>query len=291
MSLYALLLLTVLLSTSQLHIEGIVKAQYHDALMYAPNYYVEGLDDLSEEDITSEVCVYIGDKFMTYCQDYNVEVEYVANYYEYYSDAFYANYYYDDVTFFSKGHAAGYTHGSLVHHYLMDKLGEMVQDTVYGEYVGIPYPLVFIWHCGTAEDYVPNTNMFCSTCNGYATFPMALIQDNTLSLDGWNSTSGSAVFVGFQGYSPQFLSSWGLDSPYMYFHFVCLVYDRLAQNHESMNEALDYASLTCSEVNYPNSWIATHKDDFDPDFEGELLQPYPTWMEIIGYGGTHLPGY
>jgi hypothetical protein len=289
-TIYAILLLTSLLVASQSYGEITVNAS-NAGLIYAPNYNVDELDDYWEEGNTTAVCNYIYDLFDTYGENYYwFGVDCTANYYEYYADAFYVDTYYDNVAFFTKGHASGYSHGALNHHFLMDRLGEMVQDNVYGQYVDeVDYQVVFIWHCGTAQDYVPNTSMFCSTCNGYVSFPMALTKDNSLSLDGFNSTTGNHVFVGFHGYSPQFLSNWGLTGAYQYFHFVSLVYLRLLQYQDTIHEAINYASNTCSGEYYPESWLAEHKIDFDPDGEG-FLPAYSTWMEIFGNGNLGVPG-
>ncbi len=293
----SVLLLVIALVISTPNLFGFKTAEASNAnLVYAPNYHVDGLDLTGEEGNTTAVCQYINNLFINYGWNYGWEgiwTDWSAVEWRYLNNALNAELYYDKVALFTKGHSSYMVcyQGGPHHHFLMTNQYN-VNDRNYGWYTyNLKHAFAFIWHCGTAEDYVPGTSMICTSCGGYSSFPMAIFRDNTLSLDGYNSQTGSRVFLGFQGYSPQFLANNGLLPNFQYFHFCSLIYMNLVQNHYTTRNSLREASYTAfGTYDFPSTWVGQFKDDWDPDGGGPLV-PYDSQMKVFGNGGLGIPEY
>lgn len=283
----ALLLVNLLLIVASPFINT---AKADVSFSYAPNYH-QWFDLPGEEDRSCDVVWYIDYLFEYYAgygwTDYFTYGSAVEWQYE--SNAQWAEWYWNSIAFFSKGHASsGYCPDNVEHHYFFDHNGNPVYDKNYGWYTynGKHY-LVFIWHCGTVEDYTPNTDMYCDYCSGYASLPMAFTKDNDMNLDGYASPNSDHVFIGFRGYSMQFLSSYGLYYPYQYYHFCSLFYRNLVMYGQCVNEALDNACLESDGNTFGYSWVGT-EHWIDPDGE-DPLPYYYTQMKVLGAGNMGYP--
>jgi hypothetical protein len=264
------------------------------SLTYAPNVFWSGLDEpVMEEGNTTLICQTIYNFFCNYGYNYEwVTLDYNTVYYEYYSDAFYADEYYDKVAFFSKGHAAEYNcSGGNTHRYIIDHYNDSVTDQLYGWYTDHGnYQLVFIWHCGSTEDY-PDDAGYCSYCGGYYTFPLALTHSDDMTEDGYtNPTYGDQyhVFIGFDGWSIQFVENYGLYSGYYYYHYCYWIYKRLVQDHWSVIDALSDVSYLMNGTSvFTNSWMGISKT-WDPPGP---LPAYNSQMRVLGNGDLGIPEY
>jgi hypothetical protein len=241
------------------------------------------------------ICQTIYSLFCNYGYNYEwVTLDYNARYYEYYSDAFYADEYYDRVAFFSKGHAAEYTcGGGNIHHYIIDHTNCSVTDQMYGYYLDhCNYQLSFLWHCGSTEDY-PDDAGYCSNCGGYYTFPLAFTHSDSMSEDGYNDPSYGDqyhVFVGFDGWSMQFCANNGLIAGYWYYHYCYWIYYCLVHEHMSVKAALSATSEMMNGTDvFTDSWLGQSKT-FDPDGGGPL-PAYNSQMRVVGNGNLGIPGY
>ncbi len=296
-----MLVSVLLMSATQLTSIREAKA-YNYSLIYAPNYYVGGLDDQYEGTTTNYVTDYIQQLFQLYGQNYNSgtiikqqDGQAVDSTYFYW--ACNAELYGDHVAFFSKGHASSINFtGHLEHHYMMDHNGNPVYDRNYGYYTSAgKHTFVFMWHCGTTEDYIRYGNMYCTACNGYSSMPMAFARDNTMSLNGYGTgaDTGAHVFVGHKGWSPQFRSNNGLYPGYWYSDFVSYIYQFFLHDHDSTTLALQKACYIVygGNADFPSTWVGTFKAGWDPDGLGGPLPAADSQMQVIGNGNLGVPGY
>jgi hypothetical protein len=271
-----------------------VKA-WNYSLSYAPNRHENGVDDSPyEEQVTNDVVDFIDSLFITYGWHYD------ANYY---TDASLSDFlyglslteYYTNVAFFTKGHILQYDCPGSTTHYglMMHESDDFLNDTNISDYTNGNIKLAVIWHCGTAQGYTQYGDNYCTYCDNYYTMPMAFTKDNVLSPDGYGDPDwGPYTFLGFHGYSPQFLSNWGLNNPWYYYHFISNIYFLLIWGAYpyTFNEALDATCLASGGVYFPDHWFGEVKPDFDPDDEGPL-PACNTTTNIYGNGDNYYPGF
>jgi len=287
-----ILLLLAILSASIVQLP-IVKA-YNYSLNYAPNCR-QWFETVYEEEVTNYVVEYIAQQFAYY------------GYWQYYADYYidaesgdYDNLYgiesnpnVENIAVFTKGHtygqscAGGTPHRAHMAHtpysYVFDR---DVSDWTQGK-----TQLAVIWHCGTAQAYTQYGSNYCNYCGDYYTFPMTYTKYNGMSIDGYDNPSTGApyAFLGFYGYSQQFLSDWWLDGEWYYYPFVAYFYMMLVQNQFTINDAIDQACFESSGDWWPWHGISQYQY-FDPDGQGGL-DPAWTQMKILGNGDMHYPGY
>jgi hypothetical protein len=153
--------------------------------------------------------------------------------------------------------------------------------------------LAVIWHCGTAQEYQQWANTYCAQCGAYHTLPMAYTKYNGMSMNGYSDPSWWApyAFIGFIGYSPQFLSNWGLQGPWYYYHFVAYYYMMLVQNQFTVKDALDQACFASGGVPFPFHWIGQFKSNWTPNPDDPRFLRADTQMKVLGNGDMHYPGY
>lgn len=292
LSTLTLLLLTILAISA---IPLPIVDAYNFSLNYAPNRR-QWFDSVYEEEVTNYVAEYVAQRFAWY------------GYWQYY-----ANYYidaevwdYDDlydvesswevenVAVFTKGHTYGESCGAGLPHrgHMAHTAYTYAMDRDISDWTQGKTQLAMIWHCGTAQAYTQWGSNWCWYCNDYYTLPMAYTKYNGMSIDGYYdpSTWAPYCFLGFYGYSQQFLSNWGLDNPWYYYHFVAYFYMMLVENQYPINDAIDQACFASSGDWWPWHWISQGRW-FDPDGEGSGFIPEWTQMKILGNGAMHYPGY
>jgi hypothetical protein len=253
------------------------------ATVYAPNFWVNDYDYRNELGYTSD-CVYnIFSLFNSYGLNYN----YISNIqnstataYNYASITQYSESYYTNVAVFSKGHCVPW--GSYGYHrQLKDWNGNNLTDSgtqtapnyaIYPNTQGRTH-FVFLWHCGTAMYYPSWQDSY-----GWVGFPYCWTRDNNMATDGYDSYSGSHVFLGYWYYSHQFLDSTNYLS-YDYGYYCVQVFTYLLQYGGTVSAALDYGAIValgCS--SFPTC----------PLGYGETLGPpgnrYFSYMQIFGNG-------
>jgi hypothetical protein len=271
---------------------------YNYSLSYAPNHHVDDLDnDPYEAEVTNDVVEYIDNLFTTYGL-----LQYLG---DHYTDASPSDYTYglfvaeassniENVAFFSKGHICQYTCAGNTVHYALIAHGnnEFVNDTVISDYTGGKIKLAVIWHCGTAQGYTQYDDMYCTSCGSYYSMPMAFTKNNGMSMDGYDYPNWGSpyVFLGFEGYSPQFLSNWGLNEPWYYYHVAANIYYMLVWAEFNFNDAVDQTCYESSGDWFPYHWFGEFHQNWDPDGEG-FLTPCDTQTKILGNGEANYPGY
>jgi hypothetical protein len=292
----ALLLLSLLfVSVPKLFGVKIVKAA-NAGVIYGPNYHIEYLDLPGEEQLTRDVCTYIMNMFVSYGYNYGWLykcVDSAATRSAYGSNVYYAETHYSAATVFTKGHAAEYkcNPNGPKHHYLMDTNGLHVEDdyiwsnTPYGR-----HRFVCTWHCGTTMDY-PGT--ICPYCGGRTSLPYAWTHSNTMNLEAYTSSTGDYVYIGHEGYSPQFLNPTGWGN-YNHAHYVYYLYLYLLQYHMNVRDAASWAAyyafgnyyLPATQL-YTLHWV----DPSDPPPPNPPFPGYWSRMHIFGNGNLGLPAY
>ncbi|MCW4034323.1 MAG: hypothetical protein NWF03_03050 [Candidatus Bathyarchaeota archaeon] len=253
--------------------------------IYAPNLEITNppIDADGEIELTSAVAEYIRSVFANYRGYYDeirkdVDQDAIAG--RYTSNAFAVQQMHDYATVFSKGHAAdGYFGHPVKHHYLRDHYDNPMIDNSLLPYTGGgEHHFVVIWHCDTATPY---PGEYCSTCGSYTGLPYSYTRTNTMSTNGYTSPDSSGyAFVGFQGYSPQFLDPTGYGNN-NYANFVSYLYYCLIQYDMSLNSALREASLyTLGTYDFASTWLYQLKIGYNP-FN---LMPRDTRIRILGDG-------
>jgi hypothetical protein len=287
----SILLLLSLFTTLLLPLSVRTTEASNASLSYAPNYAIIGLDVEGEAENSTLVVNYIKELFDNYTY-YGWNGNWSGNIvtpalYKY--NAGFAELYFDNIALFSKGHASmSECAGGFNQSYIMTQTTHLY-DWDYGSSAGSQaHELVVLWHCGTAMNYAPYTNMYCQSCQGDVSFPMAFTKDNTISLDGYNSTTGNRVFIGFEGWSPQFLSTEGLSTNCSYYHYCAVLYQFLVEERCTVKEALDATTdYVCDQKNFGESYIANphYKNPFPENPEFNMSSR----MRIYGNGNFGIP--
>lgn len=279
-----------------------VQATYHYSFSYAPNNR-QWFDSVYEEEVTNYTVQWIAWQFATYGR--------LLYYSSYYIDAQPVDYIYpigiaehnsniDHIALFTKGHTyqgPPYVHQKPHWAHMCHTTGNYVWDLQIAALATGKTKLAVVWHCGTAQSYIQWSSMICDTCGKYYSWPMAYTKYNGMSEDGYNNPSTWApyAFIGFWGYSEQFLSNNGLDYPWYYYHFVAYFYQMLVQIQFPINDAIDQACFESSGDWWPLHWLSQYKAGWDPDGPNGgpngNLPPWDTQGKILGNGDAHYPGY
>jgi len=278
----------MLASTQQFF--GIITAQASNAaVLYAPNYWVDGVDYGDELTYTSQCVNSIMSLFCTYGYNYgwiyNCQNTY-ATVSAYCSNTQYAESNYDKCAIFTKGHIAPWgadqrpPSGCGDHFALLDHYGNRVRDCyeVFPNTQG-KHRFAWIWHCGTAFSY-PSWQ----DGDGWTGMPYCWTRNPSMALQGYYSNTGSHVYLGFCYYSHQFRDPTGY-AGHDYGYFAVRVFTYLLQYHYSVSTALDLASQDA--FNQP-SYTGT------PLFYGEYIGNPSQYSFMCVYGngqGLGVPGY
>jgi hypothetical protein len=232
-------------STQQFFGQTTVKAS-NSAVVYAPNYWWDGVDYGNELGYTSYTVSYIFNLFCTHgsnyywiynCQNSSAIVS------EYSDNTDYAENNFDSCAVFTKGHEIPWgadnrpPYGCPDHFELKDHYGNNVRDSydIY-PYTQGKHHFVWIWHCGSAMSY-----RSWQDGDGWTGMPYCWTRDNNMALQGYYSNSGTHVYLGFCYYSHQFLDPTGYYG-WNYGYFARRVFTYLLQYDYSVSTALDHAS-------------------------------------------------
>lgn len=199
----------------------------------------------------------------------------------------YCNTNYDYCAVFSKGHDTPW--GECGRHYqLLAHNGEGIQDADIIDETGYDYDFVFLWHCGTANEY-PGTvcsNLQCDGYNEYRGHCYSWTKDNTLATDGYAETTdnGAEVFLGFVNASYNFKTGTNYDT-YDYGGFAATFYYYLVNLDRSVKSALNSASVDTLGASFDSSALYNGANVTVPPFE----DPFWSYLAIYGNGDLTLP--
>jgi hypothetical protein len=256
--------------------------------IWVPNYET-GYEPEYEESYSCAVCEVIKDtidnhgNFQNSAIYHNATVS--ASYYVYMTRYYEENY--DYCAVFSKGHCTPW--GTCQEHYcLKAHLGSSIKDATLKDVTGNDYDFVFIWHCGTAEEY-PSTVCNNPACSGYGEYKgmcYSWTNDNTLATNGHNETTdnGAEVFLGFINASYNFVTETGYDS-YDFGGFAATFYYYLLVHNCDVKEALYYASRDTLGGPFESSYLCTGADVYVEPFNTTFW----SYLSVYGNGDLTLP--
>lgn len=242
---------------------------------FCPNNFHPGLDTDNEIWLSTETCNSIHNFLSNYGDNVYNYKRINARWYDYTSVISALNSLCYKATIFSKGHNTPW--GNPYHFQLIDLIGEGVRDSqrIYPYTSGARNRFVFLWHCATAHSYPSQYDEY-----GWRGHAYCWTRQNYMSTNGYWSSSGAYVFLGFSNYSHQFEDYVPGHYPFQFAHFAYLVIQSLSYGN-TVREALDDASQTI----YGKNFYQT------PLYYGETFGNPPLFskMKIFGNGARGLP--
>jgi hypothetical protein len=248
--------------------------------IYAPNYYDPRVDLPAEMAYTTQCATYIYNLFWLtgrYSWRYagnNADVN------DYITNIQIAENNYDKVAVFTKGHIAPWGNGA--YYSLIANSGNTVRDAqdIFPLTKG-KTAFAWIYHCGTAMSYPSTYN----AAYGWSGMPYAWTRNNAMTLNGYNSYSGSQVYIGFANASPQFLEQTGYAGQ-DHGYFCAQTFSYLIQGY-STSDALDKASYDAFGVQY---FTQTHLYNGRWVYMPAFQQSFLSFMVVYGNGrGLGIP--
>ena len=241
------------------------------AILYTPNFHYGG-EPAGEETYSSQVANMImwylnyygsGYYYLYNCQNEYVTRSRVGRLAEYCETNF------DMTEVYFKGHDVPWGCGR--HYKLLDHYGTGIEDNyMYYKTVRGEHDFVFLWACGTSQEY---PGSYCGQCQAYRGHCYCWTHDNSLSLDGYYwPDSGTEVFLGFWWWSPYFKNP-TYHADYNFGDFAVYFYKYRVQDDQSVKNALNLASLLTLGTSFGTSRLRS--DEFYLDVYGNGNLKFP----------------